>query len=202
MKQIQKRYIYSGLISALFFIISYGFLNINLIISFVLTILIYFGGILLFKEKDIRELTPENVDNYYFLASKCANIASRIDDADIKTHIEKIATYTDEIIVSLTQRPKKVEQVFDFFDYYLDITYKILIRYKGILSQTNKTEKDKNFEAKTKDYLTSIESAFEKQLANMKEARMLDIESEIRMFERTFGIKKTDMEVGENDENK
>lgn len=200
MGHIQKRYIYSGFVSALFFIVSYGVLDINIIISIILTILIYLGGIFLFKTKDIRTLNPKDIDNYYFWASKCANRASNIDNKEIKEIVEKITVYTDEIIVSLTQRPKKVEQVFDFFDYYLNITYKILYRYNLLLSQKNITEKDKKFLEDTIEYLKNICSAFERQLSNMKEARMIDIESEIRMFEKISGIKKTDMEGCENNE--
>lgn len=202
MRHIQKRYIYSSITSALFFIVSYGILDINLLISIVLTGLIYFGGVFLFKTKDIRTLNSEDINNYYFYASKCANRAASIDDALIKEIVEKITLYTDEIIVSLTQRPKKVEQVFDFFDYYLDITYKILYRYISLTNQKNLTEKDKNFLENTKEYLRNICSSFERQLSNMREARMIDIESEIRMFEKLSGIKKTDMEGCEINENK
>lgn len=200
MRQVQKRYLYAGIIGAVFFVISYGIMNINIFISLVLTMAIYMGGVFLFKGKDIREFTPENVDAYYFVASKCANLANYIDEVEIKKHVEKITTYTDEIILSLSQRPKKVEQVFDFFDYYLDITYKILLKYNMIIKSKNKTPHDKVFLNSTKEFLEKISMAFEKQLANMKEARMLDIESEIRIFEKTVGIKKSDVEVGEQNE--
>lgn len=199
MKQVQKRYIYAGITGGFSFLIIYGILNINIIISLILTIAIYLGSIFLYKEKDIRDFSPENIDNYYFLASKCVNKASNIDNEEIKSCVEKIATYTDEIILSLSQRPKKVEQVFDFFDYYLDITHKILIKYNIIMRNEVKTDKDQEFLNNTKDFLEKIVDCFARQLTNMKEARMLDIESEIRMFEKTMGIKKTDIEVGEQE---
>lgn len=200
MQQLQKRYLYSALLSAAFFIVIYGLINFNIFISIFLTAVIYLGGIFLFKEKDIRVMDAENVNNYYFMASKCANIASSIEDEEIKEYVDKIAVYTDEILVSLTQRPKKIEQVFDFFDYYLDMTYKILQRYVLSLKHENKTKKDDKFLTNTRDYIKKIVENFEKQLNNMKEARMLDIESEIRIFEHAIGLKKTDMEVGEKNE--
>ncbi len=197
MKQIQKRYLYSGVCASLFFIITYGLLDLNIFIAIFLTIIFYLGGIFLFKTKDIRKMDPKIIDEYYFLASKVANRANMLSDIEIKSAIEKITIYTDEILVSLTQRPKKVEQVFDFFDYYLDITYKILVKYNLLTKLPNLTKKDEYFLSKTKDYIFTIREAFRKQLDNMNEARMLDIESEIRMFEKTIGIKKSDMEVGE-----
>ncbi len=200
MGQIQKRYLYSALLSAAFFIIVYGFADFNIVLSVLLTIVIYLGGIFLFKEKDLRTLTPKYVDDYYFMASKCAARASQTADEEIKAYVDKITTYTDEILLSLTQRPKKVEQVFDFFDYYLDITNKILMRYNLLKNHENHDEKEHVFLDNTKNYLEKITDMFSRQLSNMKEARMLDIESEIRMFEHTIGLKKTDIEVGENDE--
>lgn len=200
MKQIQKRYIYAGFLSAVFFIIVYGILDFDVWISVLLTAIVYFGGIFLYKEKDMRELNAKNIDNYYFLASKCANKARLCENEQITKAVDKIATYTDEIIVSLSQRPKKVEQVFDFFDYYLDITNKILTRYLLAKKHNNKTQKDADFVDNTVSYLTTITDCFKKQLDNMKEARMLDIESEIRIFEHTIGFKKTDIEVGEDNE--
>lgn len=201
MKQIQKRYLYAGILSAIFFLVTYVILDFNIFLSIILTGAIYGGGIFLFKEKDIRALDAKNVNNYYFAASKCAHQAEISGDDTIKSIVDKITTYTDEIIVSLSQRPKKVEQVFDFFDYYLDITNKILMRYNAIKNNDKKTTKDREFSENADDYLLKISDCFEKQLSNMKEARMLDIESEIRIFEHAVGFKKTDIEVGETDEN-
>lgn len=197
MKQVQKRYIYSGIVSGIFFLLSYGILNINIIISLALTALLYLGGILLFKKEDIRELNGTNINNYYFLASKCANLAKRIDDEEITASVNSITTYVDQILVSLTQRPKKVEQVFDFFDYYLDITYKMLYRKNSIKTNGEKNAKDSEFNSKVNEYLKTIVNEFEKQLSNMREAKMLDIENEIKVFEHNIGIKKSDIEVGE-----
>lgn len=200
MKQVQLRYIYAGLLSAFFFVLVYGLMNFSFVLTLLLTVVIYIGSVLLFKSKDIREWNSETVDSYYFLASKCVNQASHINNTTIKARVDEIATYTDEILLSLAQRPKKVEQVFDFFDYYLDITHKVLLRYNVLMKSDAKTSKDEEFLNKTEDYLTKISDGFKRQLDNMKEARMLDIESDIRMFEKTMGLRKSDIEVGDRDE--
>ena len=198
MKQIQKRYIYSALVASIFFIIGYGILDINILITLLLTIVLYIGGIFLFKEKDIREFNSENVNHYYFLASKLANRANNMEDDIIKEKVAKITTLTDQILVSLEQRPKKVEQVFDFFDYYLDITYKLLYRCKAISQKGATTDEENKFIKNIYSYLDGIIQSFEKQLKNMHEAKMIDINSEIMIFEKTIGFKNSDIEVGEN----
>lgn len=196
MRQIQKRYIYSALISSLFFIIVYAILNINIIIGIILTMAIYIGGIFLFKTGDMREFNAESVNNYYYLASKVLNQGNLTENDDIIKKVEEMSKLTDDILVSLSQRPRKVEQVFDFFDYYLDVSYKILYKY-NFLSKKEKTPEEEKFMKETNKYIDKILEAFKKQNKNMQEAKVLDIETEIKMFKQVSGI---DDKVGDLDE--
>ena len=200
MKQIQTRYLYSAITASVFFVLCYLILNLNIFITIILTALIYVGGIFLFKEKDIREFSEEYVNNYYFLASKTKNQTTNIKDEKIVKDVEEISELTNEILISLRQRPKKVEQVFDFFDYYLDATYKILYKYNLLNEKENKTEEDNNYIKEVPKYITNIKESFQKQLTNMQEAKMLDIDTEIKIFEKTIGFNKDEIEVGEKDE--
>ena len=200
MKQIQTRYLYSAITASIFFVLCYLILGFNLFITILLTALIYVGGIFLFKEKDIREFSEEYVNNYYFLASKTKNQTTNIKDEKIVKDVEEISELTNEILISLRQRPKKVEQVFDFFDYYLDATYKILYKYNLLNEKENKTEEDNNYIKEVPKYITNIKESFQKQLTNMQEAKMLDIDTEIKIFEKTIGFNKDEIEVGEKDE--
>ena len=180
MKHIQKRYIYAAFLASIFFLIIYLLVKINIIISIFLTIAIYYGGILLFKEEDVREFNSENINNYYYLASKVQNEAEKTKNKEIISICENIGKNTDSILVSLSQRPRKVEQIFSFFDYYLDIAYKILYKYNNISGNKDIKESEKKYKENTKDYLQKILDAFEKQSKNMQEAKMLDIDTEIK----------------------
>ena len=66
----------------------------------------------------------------------------------------------------------------------------------------NKEIKDseKKYKENTKDYLQKILDAFEKQSKNMQEAKMLDIDTEIKIFEKTSGINKEIIKVGDKNE--
>ncbi len=207
MRQIQKRYIYAAILASIFFIVLYVVLTIiginlvvRILIPVILTIGIYIGGIFFFRKEDVRELNGESINNYYYLASKVNNEANRTEDKDIKEITEEISKLTDSILVSLSQRPKKVEYTFDFFDYYLDISYKILYKYNLIKNKEEKTKDDKEFISSTKKYLENVLEAFRKQAKNMQEAKMLDIDTEIKIFEKTSGINKEDVMVGGKDE--
>lgn len=207
MKQIQKRYIYAAILASVFFLIFYVILTIigidlilRILIPVLLTIGVYVGGIFFFKKEDVRELTGDNINNYYYLASKVNSEASRTGDDKIKEITEEISKLTDSILVSLSQRPKKVESTFDFFDYYLDISYKILYKYNSIKNKEDQTKDDKKFITSTKKYLENILDAFKKQSKNMQEAKMLDIDTEIKIFEKTSGINKENVKVGGKNE--
>lgn len=199
MKQIQKRYIYAALLASLFYIIVFILLKLHIITCIILTIAIYYGGILLFKKEDVRELNGDNINNYYYLASKVQNEANRTNNEEIIGIVEKISANTDAILVSLSQRPKKVEQTFDFFDYYLDIAYKILYKYNSISDKEEKPV-DKKHKDDTLKYLKEILASFEKQEKNMQEAKMLDIDTEIKIFEKRSGISKDNIKVGDKNE--
>ena len=200
MKHIQKRYIYAAFLASIFFLIIYLLVKINILISIFLTIAIYYGGILLFKEEDVREFNSENINNYYYLASKVQNEAEKTKNKEIISICENIGKNTDSILVSLSQRPRKVEQIFSFFDYYLDIAYKILYKYNNISGNKDIKESEKKYKENTKDYLQKILDAFEKQSKNMQEAKMLDIDTEIKIFEKTSGINKEIIKVGDKNE--
>lgn len=200
MKQIQKRYIYSALLASAFFIIIYALLKVHIIISILLTGVIYVGGIFLFKKDDIREFTVENVNTYYYLTSRVLNQAKLTNNEVLYNDTEEITKLTDEILVSLSQRPKKVEQAFDFFDYYLDIAYKILYKYNYIQAKENSSLKEQEFMRTSETHIKNILESFKKQLKNMQESKIIDIENEIKMFEQTSGINATNVEVGENNE--
>ena len=200
MKKIQKRYIYSALLASIFFIITYAVLHINLAIAIILTLCIYLGGIFLFKKEDIREFDSKSVNTYYYVASRVQNEANLSKNNDIIKSVDEITKLTDEIIVSLSQRPRKVEQVFSFFDYYLDILYKILYKYNYINNNKEKSEEDTKFINSCDDYINKILESFQKQYKNMQESKIIDIENEIMIFEKNSGINEENVKVGDNNE--
>ncbi len=199
MRQIQRRYLYSAILASVSFIIFYLIFNIHLILSLVLTILIGLGGILLFKEKDIRQFNENDVNNYYFMASKIQNLSTAINNEEIDKHIKNITEKTDAILVALRQRPKKVEQAFDFFDYYFDATYKILYKYKMVQDKKEQNANDNKYIKEAPKFIEAISSGFDKQLKNMQEAKMIDIDNEIKIFEKNLGFEKDNIEVGDED---
>lgn len=201
-KQIQKRYYYATLIASLFFIICYGILDFNLYIVLILTIITFVGATFFFREKDVRKYDPKIIQTYYFGISKIANYTNLIKDEDITSQIKQITFLTEQILGKISERPHKVEQVYDFCDYYLNITYKILRQYNKVNTRDEQSKKEQEFIKKTPHYLEALIKLFNQQNKNMNEEVMVDINSSIKVFEKTMGIDKIDvlMEMGEDNE--
>ena len=108
MKHIQKRYIYAAFLASAFFLITYLLIKLPIFVAIILTAAIYYGGVLLFKKEDVREFNSENINNYYYLASKVQNESNRTENKEIIKTCEEIGKNTDSKLVSLSQIPRKV----------------------------------------------------------------------------------------------
>ena len=116
MIKIQKRFILSALISGISFIIFYIFLDFYLIISLLLSMLIYIGGIFLFKGKDMRSYDSEAISRYYFEISKLNDYKEKIKDKTIKEKLAKIVNVSQKITKHLESRPGNATKIYNFLD--------------------------------------------------------------------------------------
>ncbi|MCI5835743.1 MAG: 5-bromo-4-chloroindolyl phosphate hydrolysis family protein [Firmicutes bacterium] len=181
---LKKRYIYASLLAGLVFLILYLILNFNILISLILTILTYIGGILFYKEKDVRKYDPNLIMHYCYLISKLYNYTNSIEDEIVNKNIKEITDEAEKIIIMLEQKPNKVTQVYDGFDYYLPLSIKVMEHYVYLKKKSNLTNKEKGFMLQINVFLDNIEKEISKLLENMNYTRMLDINSRIEIFKK------------------
>ena len=147
------------------------------------------------KKENISKLTPEERAlkdlnermDLYAIEIKLLN--DSIGDEFISNELVEIEKILKKIQVQLNDeadiaaQPKKVDQLSEFFDYYMPTTIKILNSYRRIekqkLTGDNATETKKRVE----ESLPFIRKAFEKELDNMFSAEMLDITTDIDVLE-------------------
>lgn len=197
----KKRYIYSSFISIIFFIILYVILDFHLLVSLIFTILSYIGGIFLYKEKDIRSYNPNLLLHYCYLISKIDNYKSSINEEVVKRNIEDITKSSEKIVAMLEQKPTKVTQVYDGFDFYLPITINVLEQYVYLTKKEKLTKTEDKFLKEINLCLDNIEREINKLLENMNYTKMLDINSRIEIFKNDNKIvnnKKIKEGVNEN----
>lgn len=182
---MKKRYIYSACLASVFFIILYLFLSFSIYLALPITALAYVGGIFFFKEKDVRKYDPNAIMHYCYLISKVDNYTNLIKDKSVAKNIKDISTKSEKIVVMLEQKPNKITQVYDGFDFYLPQTIKILDQYVDLMEKDKLTDQEKKFKDEMNQILDYIEQEIDKLLENMNYTKMLDINASVEMFKRS-----------------
>ena len=138
------------------------------------------------EERELKDLN----DRIYLELIEIKILNDSIDDEfvskelfEIETTMKKIRVQLNDESQSLKSRSRKIEQLTQFFDYYMPTTKKILESYKKIEKQNltgdNATETKKRVE----ESLPFVKKAFEKELDNMFTDEMLDITTDIDVLE-------------------
>lgn len=192
---MKKRYIYSSLLASISFIVLYVILDFNLFLTLPIVAAIYIAGIFLYKEKDIRTYDSNLIMHYCYLISKIDNYRNIINDKKINKNIEDISSKSEKIVLRLEQRPNKVTQVYDGFDFYLPRVISILDQYVDLSEKDKKNKQEEKFMLEINNTLDYIENVIDKLLENMNYTKMLDINASIEMFKNSN--KKVELKTNE-----
>jgi hypothetical protein len=181
---MKKRYIYSAVLSAILFILLYAILDFPVLICVPLAVVTYVGGIFFFKEKDVRKYDPNIIMHYCYLISKIDNYANLVKDKKVKDNIKDISTKAEKIVVMLEQKPNKVTQVYDAFDYFLPLAIKFLEQYVTLQKQEKLSKEEEKFVNDINETLDYLEIEIDKMLTNMNYTKMLDMNATIEVFKK------------------
>ena len=119
------------------------------------------------------------------MISKIDNYTNLIKDESISKNIKDISLKSEKIVVRLEQKPNKVTQVYDGFDFYLPQVINILDQFIALEDKENKTNQEKKFMLEINETLDYIEKEIDKLLENMNYTKMLDINASIEMFKKS-----------------
>ena len=198
---MKKRYIYSAVLASVFFILVYVLLSFPIWIALPITAIVYIGGIFLFKEKDVRKYDPNIIMHYCYLISKIDNYTNLVKDKTVKKDIKDISTKSEKIVVMLEQKPNKITQVYDGFDFYLPQTIKIIDQYIVLTEKDKLTPTENKFKNEINQTLDYIEQEIDKLLENMNYTKMLDINASIEVFKKHNDKLEAKIDRKESEEN-
>ena len=139
------------------------------------------------KNPELKNLN-ERID-LYFIELKL--LGDSIDDAVISGEILEIEDTLKKIQAQINDENKpnidrRIEQLNDFFDYYMPTTIKILNSYRKIESQNLTGENARETKKRVEESLPFIKKAFSKELDNMFSDEMIDITTDIDVLESMF----------------
>ena len=198
---MKNRYILSSVIGGAFFASSYLALNLGIIPSVAIAGISFAASALATKGSSLDDLGQKNLNAYRILledskknVGKLKQIIPSIDNESIKNDVVEISKTSEKIINRLEKTPEKISQATNFLNYYLPITLKIMSKYEEIENENLTSVEVKSFMKRISSLIGNIKNAFDTQLNNLYSTDMVDIDAEMKVFEKVL---KTDGLLGE-----
>lgn len=196
-------YIISIVIGILCFCLLYLGLDLNIILSAIISIITYFACTMLFSKKEDFDLEVNNeLLEYEKTYSDAVNVIRKIEllenqveKENIKENIHSICDKSNMILDSLKDNPRKIKQVRKFTEYYLPFTLNILNQYNTVEDRQLTSKESTDFMIRVEKMLVRVKEACEEQLNNMYETDLLNTNADIKVFETML---KTDGLVDDN----
>ncbi|HOP62149.1 MAG TPA: 5-bromo-4-chloroindolyl phosphate hydrolysis family protein [Spirochaetota bacterium] len=111
-----------------------------------------------------------------------------IPDNNIASKIQEICKTGLDIFDYLQNNPDDLKKAKQFINYYLDTTEKIVSKYVELISKKEKNSEIEQSIANVEGVLDSIKETYSKQLHNLLEDDLLDLNTEIKVLEKTIKL--------------
>ena len=196
----------SAIIGSAFFAVPYLALSLPILPSLAIGASAFVAGELVFK-KEVKEAffgRNKSLDKVLDEAKKqnkhILNMESSIEDEEIKKNLKEINTSVAKIIATVEKDHLKAKKLYNFFDYYLPLTVKIIDRYDEIENQKLSSKDSKKFINNTNDMVKEINFAFRKILDSLYQKDIIDTDAEMKVFNsmlKSDGFDSDDLNIDE-----
>jgi len=109
-----------------------------------------------------------------------------IPDNNVASKVVEICKTGSEIFDYLGKNPGDISKARQFINYYLDATEKIVNQYVELSARKDKTKDIEDSLKRVETMLDSIKETYTKQLHNLLEDDLLDLNTEITVLEKTM----------------
>ncbi|MEW5804547.1 MAG: 5-bromo-4-chloroindolyl phosphate hydrolysis family protein [bacterium] len=117
-----------------------------------------------------------------------SSAGQKIKNQKVKAQIEDICSIAEKIFANLKKDPQDIKRAHKFLSYYLEVTSKIITKYVELSDQGLKSGEIERSLNKIDQLLSNIKSTFEKQLLNLLDDDILDLDTEITLLEKTMKL--------------
>lgn len=185
---MKNKEIVSAAIGGAFFAVPYLVLAAPLLPSLAIGAVAFGAGeLLLGEEKLTLKETNRKLYNILETAKKqnkrILQMIPQIEDENIRKQLNEIHESVSKIISTIEEKPKRVNQTNNFFDYYLPITVKLVERYDEIENQKLSSSESKKFLQSTNKMIGEINRAYKKILADLYRTDIVDMDAEMKVFD-------------------
>lgn len=133
-------------------------------------------------EKSADEVVKEGMEKL----RQISNAARMIRSNEIAGEIRDICKVGVDIFDYIRKHPVRIGRVKQFTNYYLDATKKIVEQYAELSLKTNPGAEVTETLGKIEGMLASIRQTFDRQLGNLMEDRLLDLNAELAVLKNTM----------------
>lgn len=196
----------SAVIGSIFFALPYLALSVPILPSLIIGVSAFCAGELVFSKSKNTNIKSKDLNKVLEKAKKqnkhILEMKSYIENNSIKTYLNTIHDYTSKIIKTIEKNPKKIQNIDNFFDYYLPITVKIIDRYDEIENQNLSSKDSKQLINSTSKMLETASNAFEKMLNNLYQKEIIDMSADMKVFSdvlKADGFNDNEIEIKEEE---
>jgi 5-bromo-4-chloroindolyl phosphate hydrolysis protein len=115
-----------------------------------------------------------------------SNTTRMIQSNDVAARIREFCKVGVEIFDYIKKNPGKINKVKQFTNYYLDATKKIIEQYVELSGRRDRTPEIEQALQKVEGMLDLIKQTFDRQMANLLEDNLLDINTELTVLKNTM----------------
>ncbi len=137
-------------------------------------------------EKAAREVVAEGMEKL----RQISNMTRMIQSNEVAARIKDICKIGVDIFDDIKKSPDDMKRARQFTVYYLDATKKIIEQYVELSGKRNRTVEVEATLKKIEGMLAPIKDTFEKQLANLLEDDLLDINAELAVLKNTIKLER------------
>jgi len=114
------------------------------------------------------------------------SLVKQVPQSKVRDNLAEIAQLATELADASHKDPRDMAHLHSFFNHYLPATVQIFTRYIELSHQPEPSPELKHALTKTEQSLEMVESAFKKQLTNLLQNDILDLDVEVSVLEQSL----------------
>jgi 5-bromo-4-chloroindolyl phosphate hydrolysis protein len=186
---MKNKQVISAVVGGALFAVPYVGLAIGVIPSLAMGITGFVASELVLSGVTPKETLKNTDRNSYkkVLTAKKQNeeiskLIPKVETEKTKQNLTEIHNTVNKIISTVEKQPKKINQLDNFFDYYLPVLIKIVKRYDEVENQSLKSEDGTSFIKKADKMISDTNNAFQKILSSLYEKDIMDVGADIEVY--------------------
>ncbi len=114
------------------------------------------------------------------------SLVKQVPKSKVRNNLAEIAHLATSLVESSHKDPRDMANLHSFFNHYLPATVQIFTRYIELSHHSSPSPELQHALEKTEHSLETVESAFKKQLTNLLQNDILDLDVEVSVLEQSL----------------